>query len=167
MNVKIKVVEPVLAASVRHVGPYIECAPAWDRLFEILCPAGLCEKDAAAYGITYDDPTTTPVEKCRMDVCYALPKGVDTNTPELAKLLQTTELTAQYIGNGGEYACALIKGPYSLLLPAYRSLFTEWLPQNGREMGDDMGFEAYYNDPGQTPPEELLTEIFIPLKPLA
>lgn len=78
--------------------------------------------------------------------------------------MQTTELFTQYVG-GGEHACVLVKGPYTLLHPAYRSLFGEWFPQSGREPGDGMGFEAYYNDPGSTPPEELLMEIFIPLKP--
>ncbi|MDR2945666.1 MAG: AraC family transcriptional regulator [Candidatus Adiutrix sp.] len=166
VKVQVKTVEPALVASLRHIGAYDACEPAWERLCEILRPAGLCQEGATVYGVCYDDPDTTPAEKCRMDVCLTLPKGVDANTPALAGLLQTTELFTQHIGNGGEYACVLIKGPYSLLHPAYRSLFGEWLPQSGREPGDSIGFEAYYNDPAQTPPEELLSEIFIPLKPL-
>ena len=166
VEVTVKIMKPVLAAALRHVGPYDSCGPAWGRLCEILCPAGFCAQDAVAYGVSYDDPDTTPAEKCRMDVCLTLPEGVDADTPALAELLRTTELSTQYIGNGGEYACVLLKGPYSLLHPAYRSLFGEWLPQSGREPGDSMGFEAYYNDPNRTPPEELLSEIFIPLKPL-
>lgn len=164
MEVQIRTVEPVLVAALRHVGPYEACGPAWERLREILHQAGLWTKDAVAYGISYDDPDTTPAGKCRMDVCLTLPGGIDANTGELARLLQTTELFTQYVG-GREHACVLVKGPYTLLHPAYRSLFGEWFPQSGREPGDGMGFEAYYNDPGSTPPEELLTEIFIPLKP--
>lgn len=164
MDVTVKVVPPVLVAAIRHVGPYEACQPAWARLCELLCPAGLCAQGAVAYGVSYDDPDTTPVEKCRMDVCLTLPEGVDATTPALANLVETTELFTQHVGNGGEYACVLVKGPYSLLHPAYRSLFSEWLPQCGREPGNSMGFEAYYNDPTTTPPEELLSEIFIPLK---
>lgn len=167
MDVKVKVFKPVLAACLRHVGPYDSCGPAWGQLCGLLGPAGLLAAEGTAYGISYDNPDTTPIEKCRMDVCFTLPEGVDANTPALAKLLQTTELFTQHIGNGGEYACVLIKGPYSLLHPAYRSLFGEWLPQSGREPGDSAGFEAYYNDPTTTPPEELLSEIFIPLKHFA
>lgn len=167
MDVKIKVFNPVLVASLRHVGPYDSCGPAWGRLCEALETAGLCAPDAIAYGICHDDPDTTPAEKCRMDVCSTLPEGVDANTPALARLLETTELVTRHVGNGGEYACVLVKGPYSLLHPAYRSLFAEWLPQSGREPGDSAGFEGYYNCPTCTPPEELLTEIFIPLKPLS
>lgn len=167
VDVIIKVFKPVLVASLRHVGPYDSCGPAWGRLWGLLEAAALCAPDPVAYGISYDDPDTTPAEKCRMDICFTLPDGVDSNTPALAKLLQTTELFVQHLGNGGEYACVSIKGPYSLLHPAYRSLFGEWLPQSGREPGDSPGFEAYYNDPSCTPPEELLSEIFIPLKPSA
>lgn len=167
VNVQIKTMEPVLVAALRYVGPYEACGPAWERLCGLLYPSGLCDGDSVAYGVSYDDPDTTPAEKCRLDVCLALRKGVDVKTPDLAHLLQTTELFTQNIGNGGEYACVLIKGPYSLLHPAYRSLFGEWLPQSGREPGNSMGFEAYYNDPAQTPPEELLSEIFIPLKPVS
>lgn len=164
VDVKVKVFTPVLVVSLRHVGPYDSCGPAWERLCGLLDSVGLCTPDATAYGISYDDPDTTPPEKCRMDVCLTMPEGVDGNTPALASLLQSTELFYQNIGNGGEYACVLIKGPYSLLHPAYRSLFGEWLPKSGREPGDSAGFEAYYNCPSTTPPEELLSEIFVPLK---
>lgn len=167
VDVKVKVLQPVLAVSLRHVGPYESCGPAWGRLCGLLSAAGFYWPTTVAYGISYDDPDTTPVEKCRMDVCLTLPEGVDEATPALANLLQTTELFCQHVGNGGEYACALIKGPYTLLHSAYRSLFGEWLPQSGREVGDSVAFEAYYSDPTTTPPEELLTEIFLPLKPIA
>lgn len=165
MDVKIKVFPPVLTAALRHVGPYEASGPVWGRLFELLAAADLCSPESVAYGICYDDPHVTPAEECRMDACFTLPAGVDASTPALNTLTQTTELFTQYVGNGGEYACLLIKGPYSLLPPAYRSLYGEWFPQSGREPGDSDVFEAYYNDPASTPPEELLTEIFIPLKP--
>lgn len=165
VDVTVKNVAPVLTATLRYVGPYDESGPAWARLCELLGSAEVLSPKAVAYGICYDDPDTTPGAKCRMDVCVSLPEGVDENTPELVALLKSTELYVQHVGDGGEYACVLIKGPYSLLHPAYISLFCEWLPQSGREPGDSMGFEAYYNDPTVTAPEDLLTEIFVPLKP--
>lgn len=92
-----------------------------------------------------------------------LPQGVNTHTPALAALVQTTEVFTQHLGNGGEYSCVLVKGLHGFLPSAWRHLF-EWLPLNGREPDNSMGFEAYYNDPIHTPPEELFTEIFLPLK---
>ena len=70
------------------------------------------------------------------------------------------------IGGLGDYAEIEVKGPYSLLHPAYRSLYREWLPQSGREPDDNPGFEIYYNSPHHTAPQDLRTGIFIPLKPL-
>jgi AraC family transcriptional regulator len=166
VEVQVKTIAPFSVVSVRHVGSYDECGPAWERLCGLVYPAGVCTQNEVAYAVCYDDPDTTPMEKCRMDVSLSLPKGMDAATPALATLLQSTELFTQHLANGGEYACVLIKGPYSLIHPAYRSLYGEWLPQSGREPGDSMGFEAYYNDPTSTPPEELLSEIFVPLKPL-
>lgn len=166
VDVQIKHVPPILVACLRHVGPYDSCGPTFGRLCGMLGEAGLCGPETVAYAISYDDPDTTPTEKLRMDVCVSLPQDVDVHSPALAKLLQTTELFTQGLG-GGEYACLLIKGPYTLLHSAWRSLYCQWLPQSGREPGDSMGFEAYYNDPMNTPPDELLSEIFIPLKPQA
>ncbi len=46
---------------------------------------------------------------------------------------------------------------------AYRWLFAEWLVKSGREPADAPCFEEYLNDPRETPPTELLTDIFLPL----
>ena len=165
VDIQVKRVDPRLVATLRHVGPYEACGPVWARLCELIGASGLIDPKGVAYGICHDDPDTTPAEKCRMEVCFTLPEGVTEDTPALAALLTTTDLYVREVGNGGEYACVLVKGPYSLLHPAYRSLFGEWLPGSGRELGDSIGFEAYYNDPTTTPPDELLTEIFVPLKP--
>lgn len=72
----------------------------------------------------------------------------------------------RHIGGEQEYAVLRIRGPYSLLHPAYRSLFGVWFPQSGREPYNDPGFEIYWNSPQTTPPADLLTEICIPLRPI-
>ncbi len=46
---------------------------------------------------------------------------------------------------------------------AYRWLLGVWLPESGREADDAPMFEVYLNDPRQTPPTELLTDIHLPL----
>ena len=76
----------------------------------------------------------------------------------LASLAELQQLLQQ------EYAALRIKGPYSLLHPAYRSLFGRWFPQSGREPDNDPGFEIYWNSPQTTAETDLLTEICIPLK---
>jgi predicted transcriptional regulator YdeE len=46
---------------------------------------------------------------------------------------------------------------------AYMWLFGTWLPQSGREAADAPVFEDYLNSPSQTPPSELLTDVYLPL----
>lgn len=164
VDIQIKKHPPVLVAALRHIGAYEACGPAWNTLCQAVATHKLMHADTVAYGVSYDDPDITPKEKCRMDVCVSLPKGMSENSPELAPLLRDGNISLRYIGSDREHAAILVKGPYSLLHPAYRSFFREWLPQSGREPDDTAGFEAYYNDPSTTAPEELLTEIFIPLK---
>ena len=165
MDVTIKPFPPRLAAATRHVGPYTECAPAWDRLCGAMGPLNLMGQGTLACSICHDDPDITPVEKCRMEVCVSLPEGTTEQTPAVQTLLQNKDIYLLVLGGDGEYASALVKGPYSLLHSVYRSLYGEWLPASGREPAPIPGLEIYHNCPGSTAPEELLTEILIPLLP--
>ena len=56
------------------------------------------------------------------------------------------------------------KGPYSGIHAAYHSLFGNWLPGSGEEPADQPCYEVYLNNPRDTAPEDLLTEICLPLK---
>ena len=47
---------------------------------------------------------------------------------------------------------------------AYDWLFGVWLPESGYELRDAPILEAYLNDPSQTAPAELLSEILLPIE---
>lgn len=166
MEVRIKKFAPRLVAAVRHTGPYDESGPAWERLCGALGPCGLLSEASVAYGVSYDNPDITAPEKCRMDACVSLPPEVLEKSAELCPLRQYEEIFLRHIGGEQEYAALRVKGSYSLLHPAYRSLFGMWFPQSEREPYNDPGFEIYWNSPQNTLPADLLTEICIPLKPL-
>jgi AraC family transcriptional regulator len=57
-----------------------------------------------------------------------------------------------------------VKGPYSNLKPAYDWVYGAWLPHSGREPADCPPFEDYLNTPQDTAPNDLLTEIHVPLR---
>lgn len=166
MGVEIKPFPPTLAAAVRHTGPYDDSRPAWERLFRALAESGLLAPAPLVYGVSYDNPDITEPRKCRMDACVALPEGLDEKSPELRPLLLHTDIFLRHVGGVWDYAVLRVRGPYSLLHPAYRSLFGMWFPQSGREPANDPGFEIYCNSPQTTHPEDLLTLICIPLSPL-
>ncbi|MFX1450114.1 MAG: GyrI-like domain-containing protein, partial [Promethearchaeota archaeon] len=63
---------------------------------------------------------------------------------------------------GGKFATCLHKGPYDKIAPAYNAL-TEWIKNNGYET-TGVAYEIYLNDPRETPPQELETQIMFPLK---
>lgn len=62
---------------------------------------------------------------------------------------------------GGTMAKVLHKGPYGKCMAAYEKLFG-WIAANGKNIAGPTR-EIYLNDPRQTPPEELLTEIYAPI----
>jgi AraC family transcriptional regulator len=54
--------------------------------------------DCPRYGVTLDDPSRTPPERCRYDACVALPQGLS--------LPESPEATI----SGGQYAVTCFKG---------------------------------------------------------
>ena len=67
--------------------------------------------------------------------------------------------------SGGKYAVFSHKGPYTNLSDTYNAIFMEWLPDSGNELRNLPSFEIYLNrDPRRTKPENLKTEIYIPIK---
>jgi effector-binding domain-containing protein len=62
----------------------------------------------------------------------------------------------------GKYASCLYTGSYEDIGEAYDAL-TAWVEENDYE-ATGLAYEFYLNDPGETPPEELQTQILFPLK---
>ena len=154
MRVEIKTVERRRIAFIRHIGPYDEVGPVFEKLIEWAWRKDLFGADTWVLGVCHDDPEITPAEKIRYDAAITVdgalqPEG-EMGVSELA---------------GGEYATACHEGPYTDLGIAYRWLYGQWLPTCGREPADFPPFELYLNNPEDTPPEELLTEIHVPLRP--
>ena len=64
----------------------------------------------------------------------------------------------------GRYAVLNYKGPYSDMQAVYQWLYGSWLPASGQEADDAPVFEEYLNNPRDTAPTELLTDIYLPLR---
>ena len=153
MEVRIEKLEPMRVAFARHIGPYEECEPAWEKLCAWAGPKGLLGPDTTIIGVSYDDPEVTPPEKIRYDACITVGEDIEAEG----------EIGVQVIA-GGDYAVTTHKGPYGNLLQTYQKLFGEWAPQSGRVVKQAACFEIYRNDPKSTPPEELITDVYIPLE---
>jgi len=64
----------------------------------------------------------------------------------------------------GRHAVFTHMGPYSTLHATWRAIYRDWLPATGHALRDAPPFELYVNDPRDTPPEQLRTDIYIPLQ---
>ncbi len=154
MEAKIMPFPKTRVAYVRHVGPYAQCEAAWTTLCAFAGPKGLLGPQTRFIGVCHDDPEVTPPEKIRYDACITVSDDVAAEG----------EVGLMDIG-GGEYVTALHEGPYSGLHASYAELCGVALPKLGREPGYAPSLEIYLDDPATTPPEDLRTEIYIPLLP--
>jgi AraC family transcriptional regulator len=153
MEIQIKDMPELRLASVRHVGPYNCIGQAFQKVGAIAGPAGLYQyPEAAMVAVYHDDPESTQPEELRSDAALAVPKGV-----EIPKGLTEVRLPA------GRYACATHIGPYTGLGDAWARFMGEWLPASGNRVGQGLGYEIYRNNPTNTAPEALRTEMYLPL----
>lgn len=103
--------------------------------------------------IYHDDPKVTPTDKLRTDVCMVLPVAASPKGD-----IGYKEIPA------GRYASFLYKGPYDNLHAVYDTIYGKLLPEMECTMRDEASAERYLNDPTNTAPEDLLTEITIPVE---
>ena len=155
MNVTIQNLPSRRVAFVHHVGPYSSCGAAWDTLGAFLGKEGLLGGDSLFIGICHDDPEVTPQGRIRYDACVTVDDG----------FVPQGEIGVQTIP-GGEYAVTTHFGSYETLGESYARLLGQWLPRSGRELRATPGFEIYLNDPNSTAPEDLVTDIHLPLQPI-
>jgi AraC family transcriptional regulator len=135
-----------------HAGPYHEINRAFEKLYGTLAARGQVAQTGAMVGIYYDDPNAVQADRLRSHAGAEVPA-------ELALAPPLDVLTMR----GGRYAVLTFKGPYAGLPAAYDQLFGRWLPTSGETAADAPSAEIYLNSPMNTAPEDLLTEILLPL----
>jgi AraC family transcriptional regulator len=156
MDVHIETLVPIKVAFLRHVGPYEDegVGRTWQKLKSWAEERGLLGPRTKLLGISHDNPHVTPPDRLRCDACLATDRPLE---PE-------GEIGIQEIP-GGEYAVTTHRGPYEKLPDTYLRLYGDWLPQSGREPAEGPGFQHYLNSERDTAPEDLVTDIYVPLRP--
>jgi AraC family transcriptional regulator len=135
-----------------HKGPYPEIGRAFEKLGATVAARGLFPQLGLMVGVYYDSPADTAPEVLRSHAGFeATP-----DTPALAPL-EEVQLPA------GRHAVLTFRGPYAGLPAAYDQLFGPWLAGSDETPGNSPVFEVYLNTPMETPPQDLLTEIWMPL----
>lgn len=152
MDIAIRVLEPLRVAFVRRLGPYQECGPAWQTLTAWAGKRGLLDERSVLLGVGHDDPAVTEPSRIRYDASLV----IDDDTA-------VDEGIAVQVLPGGEHAVAVHRGPYDQLPGVYAEIMGRWLPAQGRKLGRGSPYEIYRNNPMTTKPQDLITEIRVPL----
>jgi AraC family transcriptional regulator len=142
-------------AAVEHRGSYMNISRAFESLYAWLAMRGLIDPLARMVGVYFDDPSAVAEDELRSLACAELfePDAVAFDGP-----VKRFEIA------GGEFAVLTHVGPYAQLCFAYEWFYGTWLPGSGRETGEAPVFEVYVNNPRDTAPAELVTEIWMPLR---
>jgi AraC family transcriptional regulator len=154
MDVRIETWPDRLCVCLRHVGPYSDLAPSFQRLLRWVVDTGRLIPNHRIIGLSYDDAESVKGTALRYDVCVTIAETIE-DLP--------SDFRCERIG-GGRWAIYTLKGPYSGMDDAFRRLLGRWLPDSGELLDDRPCMEVYLNDPGDVPEAELLTDICIPLR---
>jgi AraC family transcriptional regulator len=153
MHVRVETFPARRVAFMRQVGPYRRVGDTWGKLMAWAVPRGLVGPTTMALGVAHDDPDVTPPDKLRYDAWIVVDNSF---VPE-------GEVGAQMIG-GGEYAITTHRGPYERVGQTAARLCGEWLPASGREPRSAPILAHHRNFPPETAPDDLLTDIYLPLE---
>ncbi len=140
-------------AALEHTGAYLEIGKSFEKLGTIFSSRNLWPHASGMVGLYYDDPSA--VAEAELSSHAGVAVSADLDMPD-----DLVEVQAP----AGKMAVMRYQGPYAGLKAAYDYLFGVWLPQSGEEPRDGPAMENYLNSPTDTAPDELLTEVAVPLK---
>ncbi len=144
---------PVLM--LRHRGPYETLSSKFDQLWGWVSSNDVPMK--RWIGIYWDNPEIVPSNELRSAACLELADGYNPPTP----LPDGAELGSIA---GGEYAITRVVGPYESLEAAWSAFTSEIENRLNRTISENPAFEVYINDPSDTPAEQLITDLCMPLE---
>jgi len=95
---------------------------------------------------------SVPTEQLRSRAGVVTPRSFAIEAP-----LERTETA------GGDDAILRHRGPYADMKAAYDRLYGKWRPRSCRDPRRRAGLEEYLDNPRDTAPTELLSDIYLPL----
>jgi AraC family transcriptional regulator len=140
-------------ATIDHKGSYMQIDRAFEQLYGWFASRGLLGATTRSIGVYYDDPFSVEEAELRSRAGLVVDRTFRCEPPLVETMLA-----------GGRHAVLRHKGPYATMRSAYQWFFGAWLNQSGEEVADAPVFEEYLNNPRETAPADLLTDIYLPLK---
>ncbi|MCD7899054.1 MAG: AraC family transcriptional regulator [Bacteroides sp.] len=140
---------------IRLTGEYasLDYCGTWEKLFQYAAELQIPCNEMEHIAIYPDDPKVTEPSKLRSELCLSVPHPVPAKGEIGSKELP-----------GGKYAVFRYKGPYTNLGAVYDTIYGHWMLQGEYILRHAYAYEIYLNNPVDTAPEDLLTEICVPVQ---
>ncbi|MCX5867025.1 MAG: GyrI-like domain-containing protein [Proteobacteria bacterium] len=148
-KIGLKDIPRMRVAFVSRTGPYSQIPEAMKTLMGWVTNRGI-KPLGPPMVIYHNSPASVRPDELRWDIAIPVPDGVDGEDEIAVRELQ-----------GGKFVYALHQGLYEQVGAVYDELFT-FIGQNSlRPTGPPM--EIYLSDPGKVKPQDLTTEIRVPV----
>jgi len=142
--------------TLRVVNPFVNTGAfvhAWKKLIRFAGVSGIPDDEHEYITLSRDILTITQPNLYRSYACV-------TANP---KIKPQGEFGKQTI-DGGLYAVFTYKGAYTNLDRLYCYIYRNWIPNSKYELRDIAFFEKFLNSPDTVSQDDLLTEVYIPIK---
>jgi AraC family transcriptional regulator len=156
IDTRIKIVTIRTVAYIRVIGRYggTECEKAWNLLSDFALRNKLFRWNNEFFSIYHDDPDVVGINNCTIDCCMTIKKPIVPEGPIQFKKV-----------DGGRYMIFRYKGPYDNLWDVYDSIYCDIISKlNQYKIKDSPVIEKYVKYSEKTLPENLVTEIHIPVQ---
>jgi len=144
--------------TVRVVNPFVNTGAfilAWKKLIQFTGVNGIPDNEHEYFTLSRDISTITRPDLYRSYACV-------TANPDIKP---KGEFGKQTI-NSGLYAVFTYKGAYKNLERLYCFIYRNWIPNSKYELRDMAFFEKFLNSPDVVKQDDLLTEVYIPIRQL-
>lgn len=156
-TVTVKRIDSINVLFTRAVGVIndTELYTTWFKLITIASVPIFLSDKTLHISTFHDCRETTPLNKFRYDACIT--------RNELPHDFQTKGNVGLQTIPGGLYAVVRHRGSLREIDITFRALYRLWLPESGYEPIDSPSFAIHQNLPFQTPEDELLTDVYLPV----
>jgi AraC family transcriptional regulator len=154
MEVRIIDFPETRVAVAEHRGPPELEYEASKRLIEWRRQNGVSPSGHQTYGVHYTDPLTTAAAEHRVDFCVTYDRPIQANAQGIiGKTIPANRCAlARHLGSRSHNAAAVY-------------LYREWLPRSGEVPGSFPMFFHYVNVGPHVQEHEMITDVYLPLRP--
>ena len=139
------------------IGPYEESITrAWGKMLSWLEAHNLRRATPRGFGIIHDHSGSIAPPLRRYDACVELLPGFSADPPSGI---------VRKVTPSGAYAQFNLKGSYGQIGESFRRIRNQWSEADALVIDETRPYmQIFLNDPAATPPEELLTQLCVPVR---